>query len=394
MMSLAKRRDALATWAALHRVRDSLTGDLARESRRWREAITHDDEFMSLANDVARNFLILTPLAGAQGVRRIVKFSYNEQRVNPSFRVAARDSLRRARRASDSAGSSGHGGTGSMMGAYWSELERFFGLRAKYVDVPASSVARAQCFHLEVIVPEGIWLTRGKLLGYSPEEVVPGGQDVGQALAEAPMPGSGSAGSHPIELAAPLQEAHTDVIVASTECAHLHVADVPRTFTGVGVVALRMRDELVLRGVWINGVFTAAILCLVAAFLKSFELHVDATVAVLLGVSGGVSLYLARPREPGMSAAMHSGVRLLALGNALTAFTAIAVVLAGGKCKSIAKTNEQLCTTSGATKPWLIALAVLAGLMLAILSLALVYSRKPPEQRGALRRRTGTEGFG
>lgn len=91
-------------------------------------------------------------LAGEQGVRRIIKLSYDEQRVNPSLRVAVRDNLQRAEQALDGLRRGGRREPRSTLRAYLWELQRFFGLRAKRVEVPASSVGRAQCFHLEVDV--------------------------------------------------------------------------------------------------------------------------------------------------------------------------------------------------------------------------------------------------
>lgn len=185
---------------------------------------------------------------------------------------------------------------------------------------------------------------------------------------------------------APATPGHTpgtyeDTVTLSSQCAHLHLSDVEPSSSGAGIISLRLKSELVLRGALINACFTVSLLALVVVFLGSFESHVDATVALLLGVSGGVSLYLARPREPGMSTAMHSGVRLLALGNAFAAFGAIAVVLTGGKCETTAKNTEQVCTATKATQPLLIGLTGLAVLMLVILSIAIWNSRTPPEQR-------------
>lgn len=345
----------------------------------WRESLFADDGFMTHANDVARNFLILSPLAGRQGSRRIIKLSYDEQRIGTPLGQRDRREAVPGLQASKQTTTSDR--CGDRLRLYLWELQRFFGLRTKRIKVPASSVGRAQCYHLEVDVPEGIRLTHAKLIGYSPEDIIPRSND-SQPI-DQPEGDDQKIINTVSEGDDPSDDTHSDVVVRGSQCAHLHLANIPRSFTGVGIISLRLRDELVLRGAWINAVFSVVLLALVAIFLKSYEQHTDATVAVLLGIPGGVSLYLARPREPGMSAAMHSGVRLLALGNAIVAFAAIAVVLAGGKCTMSTKTNEeQICTTWRGTQTSLTVLAVCAGIMLFVLSIGYFYSRWPPELRG------------
>jgi hypothetical protein len=222
---------------------------------------------------------------------------------------------------------------------------------------------------LEVEVPEGIRLTRAKLLGYSPETIISGSKDKSVKDEHADTNG-GSATSE-----------HSDTVWHGDQCAHLHLSDIPRSFAGVGIISLRLRDELVLRGALINAGFTLLMLSVVAIFLKSYEQQTDATVAILLGIPGGVSLYLARPREPGMSAAMHSGVRLLALGNAIAAFLAVSVVVAGGRCVTSAKTGQQSCTAWDGTQPTTLVIAGAAMIIFVLLVIAFINARHPPEHR-------------
>jgi hypothetical protein len=86
-ISTAKRGQALAVWAKLRLLPREIPDPQAREeSIRWREALVGNDEFMALANDVARNFLIVTQLDGKPGARRIIKLSYEEQRLSTPLR--------------------------------------------------------------------------------------------------------------------------------------------------------------------------------------------------------------------------------------------------------------------------------------------------------------------
>lgn len=79
---------SLKTWEQLrHPV---ATDDYATEA--WRELLGSDADFMSLAHDLARNFLVITPLVTGSGERRIVKFSYEQAEESPEtfFRDASK----------------------------------------------------------------------------------------------------------------------------------------------------------------------------------------------------------------------------------------------------------------------------------------------------------------
>lgn len=363
IIALAKRQEALEKWQHLHLCssNDKVSAKNREESLQWRQAITGADDFMALANDVARNFLILTPLVGQQGTRRIIKLSYEEQRLSTPVK-------KKGQQDTESGSFEPRSLPNSNFGAYLWELQRFFGLRAKNIEIPATGIGLAQCYHLEVDVPDGLNLTRAKLLAYPASE----NQTHKDGVSGVSTPETTVAKSSPPK--------RRDTIIRTSQRAHLHLADVSSAFTGVGLISLRIRDELVLRGAWINGAFTVILISFVATFSNIFQRNPDAAIAILLGIPGGVSLYLARPQEPGMSAAMHAGVRLLALGNAIVAFSAVAVVLAGGDCHTNPKTGDEVCKSWSGMEPSLMALAALAGIMLAILSIGYYLLRHPPEQ--------------
>lgn len=65
--------DAQATWENLGRP----VGADGPE-RAWRDALIQSEQFMALASDLARNFLVLVPLESHANERRIVKLSYQE----------------------------------------------------------------------------------------------------------------------------------------------------------------------------------------------------------------------------------------------------------------------------------------------------------------------------
>lgn len=77
------RQEALRHWEGLGRPADRAN---ATESA-WREALVLNRQFMALANDLARNFLVLVPLEGHPNQRRVLKLSYEETQpeVDPTL---------------------------------------------------------------------------------------------------------------------------------------------------------------------------------------------------------------------------------------------------------------------------------------------------------------------
>jgi hypothetical protein len=78
--------DARKTWRDLAQTR---SGENPAE-RDLRDALTKSWHFLSLANDLTRNFLVVTPLFAQSGDRRIIKFAYTEQVRFPSVTLARR----------------------------------------------------------------------------------------------------------------------------------------------------------------------------------------------------------------------------------------------------------------------------------------------------------------
>lgn len=66
--------EATRHWEDLGRPRDRSDAP----EREWREALVTNREFMALASDLARNFLVLVPLESHPDERRILKFAYEE----------------------------------------------------------------------------------------------------------------------------------------------------------------------------------------------------------------------------------------------------------------------------------------------------------------------------
>jgi hypothetical protein len=73
---------ALRAWTRLAQADPDDPDDVA-----WRRALTGSWRFMALSNDLARNFMVVTPLECAPGDRRVIKFAYTEPaRASPTRR--------------------------------------------------------------------------------------------------------------------------------------------------------------------------------------------------------------------------------------------------------------------------------------------------------------------
>jgi hypothetical protein len=73
-ITFAKEPEAVDRWEALAHVPTSLAFVAAENSAAWRAKLTGDNDFMALAYDFARNYLIVTALSGVRGTRRVISF--------------------------------------------------------------------------------------------------------------------------------------------------------------------------------------------------------------------------------------------------------------------------------------------------------------------------------
>jgi hypothetical protein len=86
---------AAQRWESLGRVSDGADD----AERAWRDALISSEQFMALASDLSRNFLVLVPLESCPNERRILKMAYEEAQPRPdSFEwprvYAAREAAR------------------------------------------------------------------------------------------------------------------------------------------------------------------------------------------------------------------------------------------------------------------------------------------------------------
>jgi len=309
--------DSERIWEMLDRPKP---GD-SDECTRWRKVLTEDERFMGMALDLARNFLLLTRVRAEPGRRRIIKIAY-EHHVLPASAEAGR--LRRLRR--------------------WVG----WGAHAERIETPAVGLGR--CFHLEVEAPEGTQVTITRLR--TEPRTVPSASD---------------RRSYP-----DFPEAVSD----GKQRVHLHVS-VPQHHTGSATVFLRPRASTIVRAATITAALTTALLYFVALRPTAFQANLGAAAALLLIVPGGLSGYVARPREPHVATHMLLGLRILAFSSGLWSFLAAGALVAGRTCPG---ESAQGCTYWPGTGYAIGAWAACSFLTLLVLARALCNTERPPEQ--------------
>lgn len=160
---------------------------------------------------------------------------------------------------------------------------------------------------------------------------------------------------------------------------HLHVSR-PASYTGVATVYLRPRPSTIVRSATITAALTAVLLAIVALRPASFQTNLGAAAALLLLVPGGLSAYVARPREPEVATQLVLGLRFLALSCGLWAFLAAGTLVAGRSCPD-ATTRGSVCEHWSGTGYVVGAWAFCAFLTLLVLLRTLRNASRPPEQQ-------------
>jgi hypothetical protein len=169
-----------------------------------------------------------------------------------------------------------------------------------------------------------------------------------------------------------------EVVSDGKQRVHLHVS-VPASYTGRATVYLRPRPSTIVRAAAITAGLTTVLLTLVALRTSSFQANLGSAAALLLIVPGGLSAYVARPREPHVATQMLFGLRLLALSNGLWAFLAAGVLVAGRSCSEVTATGS-VCEQWSGTGYVVGGLAVCALATLLLLLRAHANTTRPPER--------------
>jgi hypothetical protein len=408
----------------------------------WRKALILNEDFMALASDLARNFLVIVPLEAAEDDRRILKFSFEDdhppaprltsQEEDPRPDAASGRALLRIKVETQTLDDQGQpiataptdcdvivrDGTGRERrrrtgpdGSSLLQVRVGSGEVRVRVDVPPGRLAagpRVQRFGLkpgdEQAVEFLLAIPQHGALQPEPvaAEETPASRRVrGFYPVFLNTPSLGKALSYHIEVAAPqgliitTASLHagrpedvgasgivpSDAEMITRSRAHLHLSASDQSETGVAWLTLRPAPATILRAARINALLAVALLVIAVIWNGRIGANVGAVGALLLLIPGGASAYIVRPREHPIATAMLLGVRALALlAPLMTAAGALTLTL--GRKWSLEKTGLVAGKQAVLVPIALIVYAVVAFVSFLIIEATLRRVKNPPEQVG------------
>jgi hypothetical protein len=179
-------------------------------------------------------------------------------------------------------------------------VSRSIAWRPRPIVVLAPAVGHAESYHTEIEAPEGVAITRGRLVE---------------------RPSYRSAGSEHDG------RARQDIEPGPVQRVHLHVRDVAQSSTGASILLLRPRSSVIVRTGVISTAASTVLIWLVGDDRAQLTGVLGTVATLLLVIPGGLSAYVSRPRENPLTSSMVFGLRLLTLASAFVALAAAATVV-------------------------------------------------------------------
>ena len=230
-----------------------------------RRALMSEPRLRALTEDLVHSFLLLVPVAAQPGVRRILKFSYEEE---PGPRL--------------------YGRRGRL-----SWLAQTFGWAPVPYLLPASSMGDSASYHAEVEVPEDLEVARTRTVDLKR----------GQLLAD-------------------------NIEPSGAQRVHIYSPGKPRTVWGLAEVSVLVSRSGLLMAMLFTSLLTAMMLTLGLARLEEVAQTTDATSALLLAIPAIFAGYLLRPEEHPLVTKLFAGLRCLVLLSGLCALLACGMLVA------------------------------------------------------------------
>jgi hypothetical protein len=313
--------------------------DLSERTRTWRRFLAEDREFMKALRRLSHNFILAVPVVGRAGVRRVIKFSYEEHSdkprlswprpIRPAVRAVTRiaSGPRRPVRTRD----------------WWLALNRGLGIKPTAIEIKVPAMAATNSYHLEVEAPNGLQITLGKLQTRKGEVV--------------------------------------DQDATSRQRIHLYTT---RRRPGKALIALRPQPFSIVRTAWLVSIITVVTLGMTAVFTSALARNLSEAASILLLVPAGLAAYVAQTREPVATKEALFGLRILATAVAIWPFAG-AVLLALATETHVAgphaaHAGETIYWNWHLLRPLLIGISGLALANFVALSIYLVRVYRPPEQ--------------
>lgn len=352
LWAVAASRSPVAAGSRLRRMLTETSPD--RAVRTWQRGLLGDAPFLELAFDLARNFLVIVPLAVSRGERRIVKVSYDFHVSRPPTTIG--NVVRRRVLGTDARRSSA---PATEPLAPLDRVLRGAAIRQKTVVIPVPAIGQANSYHADFEAPNGLQLTRLRLFAYDP---------AGKTTSE------------------------RDAELRSLQRAHVFSNTDAQGVSGVLIADLRPRKGTIVRAGLLTSTLALLLLVLVALALPSLRRDVGPAVALLLLVPGTLSAYVSRPREDEFTSAAVFGLRVLAAVPGACAVLA-ATVLVFGRRFSTAQGGGSFVSGSWEGTPVVLwCLVCVAGAALLTLMAAMRSITALQEQRVSSEPETPTSG--
>lgn len=307
----------------------------------WRRFLAHDQEFMKAVAFFSRLFLLTVALTGKTGVRRIVKYSFEEHGTQPKLElpVPLRWLVQGWARIVSGRGRP----EGVEYRPWWLWLQRAIGWKPMATSVDLPSMLFSGGYHFEVEAPEGLQITLARLCTNDGEVV--------------------------------------DQCVTSHQRVHLYTRG---NGPGYAVVATRPRVFTIVRSGFMVSLFALASVAGAFALAGPTNEDLGPAVSLLLLVPAGLAAYSAKPvAQPSTNEAVF-GLRLMTTLAGVWPLLAAFVLIAGTQCHTVAaKTGHAIptvCESWSLQEPLLLLLLAVALFNSFMLFVYLTLVNRPREQ--------------
>lgn len=328
-----------------------------------------EPQFRTVLNRFANSFVLVVPLACPVGIRRTLKFSYDEPLSLRYFHTPPFSGASTVPRSFDAAAPDAPVTSNGCR----RPVRDAVGLSATPVRFPIPAAEHCQDYYFEVTAPEGTQIERASLIADRCPAHDDGADsaagDAGTGYREPANEGSGGGATH----------VWFDAEAGDLTRVTLHVADVPDGSVCYGQARLRLANDGWIRRSWYVCATSTIILSLIfsAALFAPDRIASGINVALSLFaiIAGGLNIVLASPAHP-MEARLLNSLRVLTTIVAVLPLVATMVMLV--ESVSLVPLGEGLGEGVGAddprlSLPWtvwisgaLLLLAVAVGTLVAV----------------------------
>jgi hypothetical protein len=317
----------------------------------WRDFLADDEEFKKAAHVLSHRFLLAVPLVGPPGVRRIIKYSFEEHGDQPKIKMPKPVRWLVRAWARIIAGRPPE----NIRFRDWSLwLFRGIGWKPMASEIKAPLMGHAGRYHFEVEAAEGLQITLAQLKTEKRRD--PDGKEVGGEL--------------------------VDECATSRQRVHLYSrVNEP----GFVVVAARPRPFTIVRTGLMASFLSVVVLAVVCIFSGRLVQNIGPAVSVLLLAPAVLAAYIARPIDQPATNEAVFGLRMLAMLSGVWPLLAALMLAGGTDCETIAAkpghSVESVCHAWSFQLPSLLLLLGLAIVNCLLLLAYMTLVNRPPEQQ-------------